>query len=69
MSGPGPEVAARNDTGHLTGHLTTTLGMGNRTMFPARGMFSGGDGVLRVRIARGVKRRRCVAASIMRRRR
>ncbi len=42
--GLGQEVVVRNDTGHLI----TTLGMGNRTMFPARGMFSGGDGALRV---------------------
>jgi N-methylhydantoinase B len=42
--GLGQEVVLRNDTGHLV----TTLGMGNRTMFPARGMFGGGDGALRV---------------------
>jgi N-methylhydantoinase B len=42
--GLGQEVILRNDTGHLV----TTLGMGNRTMFPARGMFGGGDGALRV---------------------
>jgi N-methylhydantoinase B len=41
--GLGQEVVLRNDTGHTV----TTLGMGNRTMFPARGMFSGGDGTLR----------------------
>ena len=41
--GLGQEVVLRNDTGHLI----TTLGMGNRTMFPARGMFGGGDGSLR----------------------
>ena len=41
--GLGQEVVLRNDTGHLI----TTLGMGNRTMFPARGMFGGGDGALR----------------------
>jgi N-methylhydantoinase B len=41
--GLGQEVVVRNDTGHLI----TTLGMGNRTMFPARGMFCGGDGSLR----------------------
>ena len=41
--GLGQEVILRNDTGHLI----TTLGMGNRTMFPARGMFGGGDGSLR----------------------
>jgi N-methylhydantoinase B len=42
--GLGQEVVLRNDTGHPV----ITLGMGNRTMFPARGMFSGGDGALRV---------------------
>ena len=42
--GLGQEVILRNDTGHLI----TTLGMGNRTMFPARGLFGGGDGALRV---------------------
>jgi N-methylhydantoinase B len=42
--GLGQEVILRNDTGHPI----ITLGMGNRTMFPARGMFSGGDGALRV---------------------
>jgi N-methylhydantoinase B len=42
--GLGQEVTIRNDTGHPI----VTLGMGNRTMFPARGMFSGGDGTLRV---------------------
>jgi N-methylhydantoinase B len=42
--GLGQEVILRNDTGHLI----TTLGMGNRTMFPARGMFGGGDGSLRL---------------------
>jgi N-methylhydantoinase B len=42
--GLGQEVVLRNDTGHPI----VTLGMGNRTMFPARGMFSGGDGTLRV---------------------
>ena len=42
--GLGQEVVLRNDTGHLI----TTLGMGNRTMFPARGLFGGGDGALRV---------------------
>jgi len=42
--GLGQEVVLRNDTGHIL----TTLGMGNRTMFPARGMFCGGDGSLRV---------------------
>ena len=42
--GLGQEVVLRNDTGHLI----TTLGMGNRTMFPARGLFGGGDGALRM---------------------
>lgn len=42
--GLGQEVVLRNDTGHLI----TSLGMGNRTMFPARGMFGGGDGALRM---------------------
>lgn len=41
--GLGQEVVVRNDTGHAM----VTLGMGNRTMFPARGMFGGGDGGLR----------------------
>jgi N-methylhydantoinase B len=41
--GLGQEVVLRNDTGYPI----VTLGMGNRTMFPARGMFSGGDGALR----------------------
>jgi N-methylhydantoinase B len=41
--GLGQEVVLRNDTGHPI----VTLGMGNRTMFPARGLFSGGDGALR----------------------
>jgi len=42
--GLGQEVVLRNDTDHPI----VTLGMGNRTMFPARGMFSGGDGALRM---------------------
>jgi N-methylhydantoinase B len=42
--GLGQEVVLRNDTGHTL----TTLGMGNRTMFPARGMFSGQAGTPRV---------------------
>jgi N-methylhydantoinase B len=42
--GLGQEVILRNDSGHLI----TTLGMGNRTLFPARGMFGGGDGSLRM---------------------
>jgi N-methylhydantoinase B len=41
--GLGQEVVIRNDTGHPL----IMLGMGNRTMFAARGMFSGGDGALR----------------------
>jgi len=41
--GLGQEVVLRNDTGHPL----TMLGMGNRTMFPARGMFGGGAGGLR----------------------
>ena len=41
--GLGQEVVLRNDTGHPI----VTLGMGNRTMFPARGLFCGGDGTLR----------------------
>jgi N-methylhydantoinase B len=41
--GLGQEVVLRNDTGHPL----TMLGMGNRTMFPARGMFGGGAGALR----------------------
>jgi N-methylhydantoinase B len=47
--GLGQEVILRNDTGHLI----TTLGMGNRTMFPARGMFGGGDGSLRLHVIDG----------------
>jgi N-methylhydantoinase B len=42
--GLGQEVVMRNDTGHPL----TTLGMGNRTMFPARGMFSGHAGTPRL---------------------
>jgi N-methylhydantoinase B len=42
--GLGQVVVIRNDTGHPV----VTLGMGNRTMFPARGLFGGGDGALRV---------------------
>jgi N-methylhydantoinase B len=42
--GLGQDVVLRNDTGHPV----ITLGMGNRTMFPARGIFSGGDGALRL---------------------
>jgi len=40
--GLGQDVVLRNDTGHPV----VTLGMGNRTMFPALGMFAGGDGAL-----------------------
>jgi N-methylhydantoinase B len=47
--GLGQEVILRNDTGHLV----TTLGMGNRTMFAARGMFGGGDGTLRTHAVDG----------------
>lgn len=42
--GLGQEVVLRNDTGHPL----TILGMGNRTLFPAKGVFGGGDGTLRV---------------------
>jgi N-methylhydantoinase B len=42
--GLGQRVVLRNDTGHAL----TTLGMGNRTMFPARGMFAGQAGTARV---------------------
>jgi N-methylhydantoinase B len=42
--GLGQEVVLRNDTGHPL----TMLGMGNRTEFPARGMFKGESGTLRV---------------------
>jgi len=41
--GLGQEVVIRNDTGHPV----VTLGMGNRTTFPARGLFGGSDGALR----------------------
>ncbi len=41
--GLGQEVHLRNDTGHPL----VLLGMGNRTDFPARGFFGGGDGALR----------------------
>jgi N-methylhydantoinase B len=47
--GLGQEVILRNDTGNPV----ITLGMGNRTMFPARGIFSGGDGALRVHAVDG----------------
>src|SRR5262245_62434577 len=42
--GLGQHVVMRNDTGHPL----ITLGMGNRTMFPARGMFAGQAGTLRM---------------------
>jgi N-methylhydantoinase B len=42
--GLGQEVVLRNDSGHLM----TLLGMGNRTQFPARGVFGGKDGALRM---------------------
>jgi N-methylhydantoinase B len=42
--GLGQEVVLRNDTGHPL----TILGMGNRWLFPAKGVFGGGDGTLRV---------------------
>ena len=42
--GLGQEVRLRNDTGHPL----VLLGMGNRTDFPAKGLFGGGDGALRV---------------------
>jgi N-methylhydantoinase B len=42
--GLGQEVVLRNDSGHLM----TLLGMGNRTQFPARGLFGGQDGALRM---------------------
>jgi N-methylhydantoinase B len=47
--GLGQEVILRNDTGHLV----TTLGMGNRPIFPARGLFGGGDGALRMHAVDG----------------
>lgn len=42
--GLGQEVVIRNDSG---GPMTL-LGMGNRTQFPARGLFKGGDGAKRM---------------------
>mgnify|MGYP000935187799 CR=1 FL=1 len=42
--GLGQVVTLRNDTGETI----TMLGMGNRTEFPARGLFGGRDGTLRV---------------------
>ncbi len=47
--GLGQEVVLRNDTGHPL----TILGMGNRTQFPAKGVFDGGDGTLRVHAVEG----------------
>jgi N-methylhydantoinase B len=41
--GLGQEVAIRNDTGSVL----VSLGMGNRTIYPARGFFGGRDGTLR----------------------
>jgi N-methylhydantoinase B len=41
--GLGQEVVVRNDTGQPL----TILGMGNRTMFPAKGFFGGRNGSLR----------------------
>jgi len=41
--GLGQDVRLRNDTGHVL----VTLGMGNRTAYPAKGLFGGGDGTLR----------------------
>jgi N-methylhydantoinase B len=49
--GLGQEVVVRNDTGHLI----TTLGMGNRTLYPARGLFGGGNGALREHAIDGVR--------------
>lgn len=41
--GLGQEVRVRNDTGHVL----VSLGMGNRTLYPAKGLHGGGDGALR----------------------
>ncbi len=41
--GLGQAVRVRNDTGHVL----VSLGMGNRTLYPAKGLFGGGDGALR----------------------
>ena len=41
--GLGQTVTIRNDTGHIL----VSLGMGNRTVHPARGLLGGGDGSLR----------------------
>ncbi|BBK41050.1 methylhydantoinase [Allostella vacuolata] len=42
--GLGQEVVIRNDSGSTM----TLLGMGNRTRFPAKGVFKGGDGTIRM---------------------
>ena len=47
--GLGQEVVLRNDTGQPL----TMLGMGNRTEFPARGLFGGGAGTLRLHAVDG----------------
>lgn len=47
--GLGQTVTVRNDTGHIL----VTLGMGNRTIHPAKGLFGGGDGALRRHAADG----------------
>ncbi len=41
--GLGQDVTIRNDTGNIL----VSLGMGNRTVHPAKGLFGGGDGSLR----------------------
>ncbi|MGH8432432.1 MAG: hydantoinase B/oxoprolinase family protein, partial [Solimonas sp.] len=45
----GQEVVVRNDTGRPL----TILGMGNRTEFPAKGLFGGSNGALRVHAVEG----------------
>jgi N-methylhydantoinase B len=47
--GLGQEVTLRNDTGQPL----VMLGMGNRTEFPARGLFGGQDGTLRIHAVDG----------------
>ncbi|HVY43762.1 MAG TPA: hydantoinase B/oxoprolinase family protein [Hyphomicrobiaceae bacterium] len=47
--GLGQEVVLRNDTGQPI----TILGMGNRTEFPAKGLFGGSSGALRVHAVDG----------------
>ena len=47
--GLGQEVVMRNDTGDVL----VMLGMGNRMDYPARGMFGGGDGGLRIHAVDG----------------